>query len=217
MQPAPRSMPGSQRHPPPRALLFDLGGVLLDVDFERVLDAWTPLSALSRADLRAAFRFDLAYCRHERGEIPSEEYFEHLRRTLRLRGTNAAIAAGWNAIFGKEIAATLDLIEGVRERIPCYLFSNSNRVHKAVWTARFARLLEPFEEVFVSCDLGVRKPEPAAFLDIARRIGLPPEAILFFDDTLENVHGARAVGMHAVHVRATEDVAAALAALLPGA
>lgn len=200
---------------PPRALLFDLGGVLLDVDFARVLERWTPLSALTPPELRAAFRFDPAYCRHERGEITSSEYFEHLRRTLGLHASDEAIEAGWNAIFGAEIVATRDLLERVQHRIPCYLFSNSNRVHKAQWSARFPRLLRPFAEIFVSCDLGARKPEPAAFLAVARRIGLPPEAILFFDDTLENVHGARAVGMHAVHVRSTDDVALALSVLFP--
>ena len=65
-------------------------------------------------------------------------------------------------------------------------------------------------EVFVSSDLGLRKPEPEAFLAVARRIGLPLQAILFFDDTLENVHGARAVGMRAVHVRSSADIANAL-------
>lgn len=194
----------------PQAIVCDLGGVLIGIDFARALDAWAPLSQFSRPELQAAFQFDLPYRRHERGEIDGEEYFAHLRTMLRLDASHVEIAAGWNAIFLDEVHETLALFERVRQRLPVYLFSNSNATHKAVWTARYPRLVSAFNEVFVSSDLGVRKPEPEAFQAIARRIGLPLEAMLFFDDTLENVDGARAVGMRAVHVRSPADVAAAL-------
>ena len=64
--------------------------------------------------------------------------------------------------------------------------------------------------MFVSSEIGVRKPEPAAFAAIAAAIDLPLERILFFDDTLANVEGALAVGMPAVHVRSLDDIAKAI-------
>ena len=197
-----------------KALLCDLGGVLIDVDFNRAIDAWAPFSALSRSALLAAFQLDLEYQRHERGEIGADEYFAHLRTTLKLDATNAEIAAGWNAILLDEKQETLALIEGARKRVPTYLFSNSNAVHKAVWMSRYPRVVNAFDAVFVSSDLGARKPEPEAFMIVARRIGVPLDAILFLDDSLENVEGARAVGMQAVHVRTAKDVADALDAMI---
>jgi putative hydrolase of the HAD superfamily len=197
----------------PRAILCDLGGVLISVDFAQAFAAWAPFSELPQSELQATFRFDLQYQRHERGEIDRDEYFAHLRKTLRLHASDAEIAAGWNAILIGEIETTLRLLESARQSVPIYLFSNSNATHKAAWTARFPRVMRICSEVFVSSDLGLRKPERAAFLAVARRIGLPPEAILFLDDTLENVEGARAVGMQAVHVRAATDVADALDAI----
>jgi len=194
------------RYPSVRALLFDLGNVLLRVDFEKAFDAWSAHSALSRAQLREAFQADLAYRQHECGKIGRDEYFNHLRRTLRLHASDDEIEAGWNAILLEEMTQTLDLLTGLRGQMPLYVFSNSNATHKAVWTVRFPRIMRTFNDVFVSCDLGLRKPELEAYLEVARRIGLAPHSILFFDDLAENVEGALRAGMHAVHVRSAADI-----------
>ncbi|MEI9885126.1 MAG: HAD-IA family hydrolase [Rhizomicrobium sp.] len=79
--------------------------------------------------------------------------------------------------------------------------------------SRFADGLKPFRKIFVSSTIGLRKPDKAAFDHVCREIGVPAARILFFDDALENVEGARRAGLQAVHVRSNADVAAALAAL----
>lgn len=66
----------------------------------------------------------------------------------------------------------------------------------------------------MSSDIGRRKPEPAAFAAVLSEIGLPPQRILFFDDTQENVEGARCAGMRAVHVKSPANVKDALGGLL---
>jgi glucose-1-phosphatase len=74
----------------------------------------------------------------------------------------------------------------------------------------FPAIVAAFNRVFVSSDIGLRKPERAAFEFIANAIAVPKEAILFFDDLSENVAGARDVGLQAVHVRSSADVRKAL-------
>ena len=54
---------------PPQALLFDLGGVLIEIDFARAFRAWQPISRLSLEEISWTFKFDAPYERHERGEI----------------------------------------------------------------------------------------------------------------------------------------------------
>ena len=110
----------------PEALLFDLGGVLVDIDFNRALTAWAPYSALSPAELRARFKHDLQYERHERGEIAAAEYFCHLANTLELKASPEQIERGWNAIFVGEIVQTRMLVETMRGILPCYAFTNTN-------------------------------------------------------------------------------------------
>src|SRR5262249_15014287 len=81
-----------------------------------------------------------------------------------------------------------------------YAFTNSNPTHMAVCSRTYAEVLGHFRHVFVSSDLGVRKPEAEAFAKIARTVGVPAGRILFFDDTETNVRGALAAGLQAVHV-----------------
>lgn len=196
------------------ALLFDLGGVLFNISFDRALEGWQSMSTLSKDEMRRAFSFDEAYQRHERGEMRREEYFDHLRRRLQLRGSDDEIEMAWNAIFLDEIPSTLALVQEARHRFPCYAFSNSNHTHCRAWRAKYPRIIEAFDRVFVSCDIGVRKPEAAAFMYIADNIGVAPGSILFFDDTHENVTGAVAAGLQAVHVRGPADVEGVLRTLL---
>jgi glucose-1-phosphatase len=67
--------------------------------------------------------------------------------------------------------------------------------------------------VFLSSSIGLRKPDPAAYDHVVKAIGVPASRIVFFDDVAENVAGARAVGLHAVQVKSSADIAETLAAL----
>ena len=193
---------------PVKALLFDLGGVLINIDFARALRAWSAFSPLSVAQLKAAFQQDDAYERIETGRITTARYFEHLRACLKLDATDEQIAAAWNALLLDEITETVDAIRRAREqlKLPCYIFSNTSPTHHALWRVRHARMLEAFERVFVSSEIGLRKPHREAFDFVAREIGVPPQAILFFDDLADNVAGAAAAGFSTVHVRGPADV-----------
>ena len=196
-----------------RALLFDLGGVVIDIDFNRAFERWQPISRLSVEDMRSAFKFDLPYERHERGEITTSEYFAHLRKSLRLDEDHARIAEGWNSIFAGEITETRCMVQAARARFPCYAFTNSNAAHQVAWAAMFPAVVQSFDRVFVSSDIGFRKPERKAFEFIARALDVSLDSIMFFDDLPENVAGAATAGLQAVHVRGPADVKAALKAI----
>jgi FMN phosphatase YigB (HAD superfamily) len=195
---------------PVQALLFDLGGVVMEIDWDRAFDRWARSAGMPAELIRERFRFDAPYESHERGEIDAAGYYASLRDSLRLAITHEQFDSGWKAIFVGEMAQTVALLREIGDRVPLYAFSNSNRAHQDSWSVQFAEALRVFRKVFVSSDLGVRKPERRAFERIALEIGVPSREILFFDDTLENVEGARAAGLQAVHVRSPQDVADAL-------
>lgn len=192
------------------ALLFDLGGVVMGIDWEPMFASWARDSGVDAAALRARFRFDEHYRRHECGAIDAHAYYDSLRAGLGIALEDARLEAGWNAIFTEPIAPTVRLLESLEGRIALYAFSNTNVTHHRVWSRKFERALRPFDAVFVSCELGVRKPEREAFHAIARDVRVDPSRMLFFDDTAENVEGARAAGLPAVHVRSPQDVQDAL-------
>ena len=193
------------------AVVYDFGGVLVEIDFGRVFERWASLAGVPVDEVRRRFAFGPAYEAHERGEIDVAEYFRSLRADLAIDLDDADFDAGWQAVFGDEIAPTIALTRALAPRLPQYLFSNTNASHHAYWSRRYPEALASLRRVFVSHEMGLRKPERAAFEHIAREIGVPVERIVFFDDMPANVEGARAAGLQAVVVRSHEDVARALA------
>ncbi len=196
------------------ALLFDVGNVLVQVDFMRVFRHWADRSRSPVEALLDRFSPDVAYERHERGEIDAAAYFDSLRESLDLTLGDEEIATGWNMVFVDEVPGIRDVLASAARHAPLYAFSNTNDTHYLEWSTRFSDLLEPFEEIFASCRIARRKPEREAYELVARRIGVPIEEIVFFDDSHENVVGARDAGMRAVQVESAEDVRMTLADLL---
>ena len=195
---------------PVKALLFDLGGVVIDISVERALRHWAPCSRLTFEQMRGRLAADEPFRQPERGELPTADYFDHLRRVFQLDASDQQIADGWNAILVGENTESLRLVESARNQLPCYAFTNTSHTHQATWMNAFPNVVSAFERIFTSPELGLRKPERAAFDAVTREIGVEPHAVLFFDDLLENVEGARAAGLQAVHVRGHEDIRRAL-------
>lgn len=194
----------------PRALLFDLGGVVLDHDFGRAFESWQACSRIDAAEMARRFSHDEPYSRHERGELHADDYFRHLAEVLEIDAPVERIAQGWNSTFIGLLETTLARVHRARTRLPTYAFSNTNHSHQAVWSERFPTMVSAFEHVFTSNELGMRKPEREAFHHVSASMGFEPDEVLFFDDLEENVIGARAAGLQAVLVRGDEDVRAAL-------
>jgi len=192
------------------ALLFDFGGVLIDIDFDRVFARWAELAAVPFGHVKSRFEHGETYMAHERGEIDAAAFYQAQRAALGIDLTDADFEAGWQRVFGPEIAPTVALLPRLAARIPIHLFSNTNKVHHDYWKRRYAQALRPLQRQFISCEMGLRKPDAAAFEAVARELGVPLERILFFDDTAANIEGARAAGMRAVRVRAPGDVRAAV-------
>ncbi len=199
---------------PVKALLFDLGGVVIDVSFAKAFQDWSASSKLSFAEIQNRFEFDDPFQQFERGEISTLDYFAHLRQRLKLTGNEEQITQGWDAIITGQINETIALIKHARQKLPCYAFSNTNEMHIALLNRHYADVLSTFDQVFLSSHMGMRKPERAAFEFIAQSIDVAVHEILFFDDLAENVTGARQAGLQAVLVRHTDDVRDALATLI---
>jgi glucose-1-phosphatase len=195
------------------ALLFDLGRVVLDIDFNRTLGAWAQHAACEPAQLAQRFLRDELYHQHEKGEISDEAFFAGLRSSLGVDISDAQFVEGWNAIFVGEMPGINRLLAHAAKRLPLYAFSNTNAPHVAYFSEQFAEVLSHFREIFVSSGIGLRKPDAEAYDHVVQAIGHPADRIVFFDDLVENIEGARQRGLKAVLVTSPDDVAKALEAL----
>jgi putative hydrolase of the HAD superfamily len=193
------------------ALLFDLGGVVLDIDLGLVFARWAEMTSGDAALLQKRFIPDEMFLRHETGHLADDAFFAGLRASLGLALSDAELLAGWNAIFVGEMPGISSALAMAAARFPLYAFSNTNRPHHLYFSDRFADVLGHFRQVFASSDIGLRKPDAEAFAFVVNAIGVPAGRILFFDDLLANVEGARACGLQAVHVTSPSTVCTALA------
>jgi putative hydrolase of the HAD superfamily len=195
------------------ALLFDLGRVVLDIDFSRVLHCWARHAGCEPMQLGLPFWRDELYRRHEKGEISDEVFFAGLRSSLGIEISDAQFIEGWNAIFIGVIPGIQQLLARAAQRLPLYAFSNTNAPHVAHFSGQYAEVLGHFREIFLSSTIGLRKPDAEAYDHVVQAIGVPAERIVFFDDLDENIEGARQRGLKAVLVTSTDDVARTLDAL----
>jgi len=196
------------------ALLFDLGRVVLDIDFSKVVACWAGHAGCEPAHLAGRFSWrDEFYQQHEKGEISDAEFFTALRALLGVELSDAQFLEGWNEIFAGEMPGMPQLLARASQRLPLYAFSNTNSAHVEHFSQAYADVLSHFREMFLSSTIGLRKPDAAAYDHVVKAIGVPASRIVFFDDLAENIESARARGLIGVHVKSPDDVAAALAEL----
>jgi len=195
------------------ALLFDLGRVVLDIDFNKVTARWAAHAGCEPAQLAGRLKPNDAWQRHERGEISDADFFESLRASLGIAISDDQFLEGWNAIFAGEMPDIAHLLPRAAKHMPLYAFSNTNRPHVDHFSKEYAGLLGHFRELYLSSSIGLRKPDVEAFDHVVAAIGVPANRIVFFDDLAENIEGARSRGLTTVHVTSPRDVGNALKAL----
>jgi len=101
------------------ALLFDLGRVVIDIDFNRAFSRWAAHARCDQKLIKERFRHDIAYKRHERGEIDSEEFFANLRASLGIDISDSQLLDGWNSILVGEMLGVSELLAKAAGSFPC--------------------------------------------------------------------------------------------------
>ncbi|MEJ2131404.1 MAG: HAD-IA family hydrolase, partial [Gammaproteobacteria bacterium] len=188
------------------AVLFDLGNVVFRIDFMRAFSVWAEHSGVASDELLGRFRGGESYRQFERGELDEASYFAALAKELDIPLSREQLVYGWNAIYTGALPGLASRLCALGERLPIFAFTNTNATHQAVWQALYGELLTPFRKIYVSSEIGMRKPEPEAFRWVAEDMGTPPSEVLFLDDHTDNVEGARAARMNAIHIDCPERV-----------
>lgn len=187
-----------------RALVFDLAGVLLDFG--------GPESVYKLSDRRIGdkefFRFwSEAKCADDlhRGRCTPEAFARHAVRELELPVTGERFLAEYQTWLRGPYPGALELLEGLRPQYRLACLSNTDPVNVQRFKEEL-RLQDWFDECFYSNEIGLRKPDPEAYLHVSHALDVPPTQIAFFDDSLACVNGAIAVGMHGQHVTSLSDL-----------
>lgn len=189
------------------AVVFDLGGVILDVDFRRTVDAFAAwrIEGLTVEDVIAengSFFREL-----ELGLLTPEAFLRKLREEYpRLAPVpDAELWRAWNALLLPFDAERVKLLRELGRQRKIYLLSNTNLPHRVRYREQFSEQFgSDFDGLFAGCfysdELHLRKPDPEIYRQTAGRIGLEPEKLLFIDDNEANVRQAQRSGWQAFHL-----------------
>jgi FMN phosphatase YigB (HAD superfamily) len=172
------------------ALLFDLGRVVIGIDFNKAIGCWAAHAGCAPEKLVGRLSLGELHHRHERGEISDSEYFAGQCAAMGIVLSDVQFLEGWNAIFAGEMPGIAPLLARASKQLPLYAFSNTNNAHVEHFPALYANVLGHFREIFLSSAIGLRKPDAAAYDHVVKAIGVPAQRIVFFDDLAENIEGA---------------------------
>lgn len=187
-------------------IIFDLGGVILNLDNQRTEDAFT---ALGVKDFKSLFGHGHAasfFKDYEIGLIDDAQFLSNLKELGQLEANDDAIREAWNVMLLDFPAERIELLRRLRQKYRVMLFSNNNSLHLAavrhIYRQTFGQgeLDDHFERSYYSHILGQRKPELAAFRYILHENGLVASNTLFVDDALINVEAAIEAGLQGLYL-----------------
>lgn len=190
------------------AVIFDLGGVILDLDYGKTITAMSQLAGFDVSQAYTQHRQTDLFTQFEMGQISTAEFRDGLRSHLNFTATDEAIDAAWNALILSYPVQRIELIQSLRQRCPVYLLSNNNELHLArcyslfqeTFANAFGTLDEQFDRAYYSHHMGDRKPNASIYQQVLQEQQVDPARTLFVEDTSHNVDGAKAVGLQTLHI-----------------
>ena len=196
-----------------QVLLLDLGGVVLGIDFRRVFNFWAEAAGVDKAVFYDHWQLDDGYKAHEIGDLDFADYTTHLSKTLSVSMSDAQWREGWNALWTTPYGNVAALLPALKGRYRLCAYSNTNAVHAESFLQRYPHIFQHFEQLYLSHEVGCRKPAPESFLTVCKLMQCPPSQVIFLDDTKENIAGAEAAGLTAYLTRSQLEVVETLVTL----
>lgn len=192
-------------------IIFDLGGVIIDLDVNATYSAFAEISGKSKEEIEHLAAEAEFFKKYERGEIDDPTFRAHLREELEFTGEEALLDEAWNAMLGPIAEARFQKLELLEKQYDLFVMSNTNEIH----VRRFLKIAEHsspqkgfydyFKQVYLSQEVGARKPEPEAWQVILNDHELSPQAGLFIDDNHNNVKAAASLGLRTYHNQQVND------------
>ena len=192
-------------------LLFDLGGVILDLSFANTFNAFAKLSNKRIHEIENDFSAISFFKDFETGHLTESEFRSELTKLLCINVTDEILDQAWNAMLGILPTNRLQVLEKLSKSHTLILFSNTNSIHLKAFTEIVKQsgtksFDSYFSTAYYSHLVGRRKPDRATYQWICKQHNFEPNTILFFDDNLANLQGASEVGINTFHVTDADEL-----------
>lgn len=187
-----------------RHIIFDLGGVLLNIDYQLTEQAFIQLGIKKFPEMYSQLKQSTLFDDFEKGIVSSAEFVEVLKKTADIDLSDKDIINAWNAMLLDFPLRRLQILQQLRIYHDLILLSNTNEIHEAA----FNKIIETergvsnlgtfFDKVYLSHRIGMRKPDAEVFERILNECSFMPEHTLFIDDSPQHIEGAKRLGIQTI-------------------
>jgi len=190
-----------------RNIIFDLGGVILDIDFKRMEESFIELGITNFNDFFGLGHAASFFKEHESGRISDDEFLNSVQKLTGHSLPADAVQRAWNSLLISFPPERIALLKRLRSKYRLFLLSNTNGIHAAAFEKIYkdsfnnGSFSDLFDKIYYSHMIGFRKPDKNVYEYVLNDSQLDPQQTLLIDDALVNVEAAREAGMNAIHLQ----------------
>lgn len=183
-------------------IIFDFGGVLMNIDPQKAVNSFQQIGLEDVRLIKSEYQKNGLFDKLEKGIISADQFRFEIRKHISRKVSDEEIDLAWNSMLLDLPFERLELLKQLRKSHRLFLLSNTNIIH---WTAYMQKIKDThgvclsdfFEKDYYSHNMGLRKPDSKIYSTVLEAEGLLAQDTLFIDDMFANVEGARSVGMKA--------------------
>ena len=194
-------------------VLLDLGGVILNIDYQLTIDAFQALGFEDFDSQYSQMTQSGLFDDLETGKIDELEFVNRIQKILPNAG-HADIINAWNALLLDFPVGRIATVQSITKRFPTCLLSNTNAIHYRAFSKTFLKHVWPehqgfkslFKKAYLSHEINLRKPDKEAFEYVLADQGWEPSRTLFVDDSPQHLIGAAACGLKTYWLKGNESL-----------
>ena len=191
-------------------IVFDLGGVIIDLDHERAISRFKEVGVADIEDMLDPYKQKGIFLELEEGRADAEEFRQKLSKHCGKEFTAEEIRYGWFGFIVGLPQYKLDYITELRKSYNVYLLSNTNPIimdwaRTNNFSEKGCAIIDYFDSIYASYEMGVTKPNPLIFQRMIEHSGMTPSETLFVDDGTQNIIEGKKLGFHTYQPENKED------------
>ena len=193
-----------------KVIIFDFGGVILNINYQNTIDSFRKLGVIKPENFYSKEMQFQVFNLLETGKITEKQFLSELKLMTENAGIKE-IKKAWLSMLLDLPKSRLETLKILKNKYRLFLLSNTNSIHinyikNSLGDVKWKSFCNLFEEIYLSHEIGIRKPNVEAFQFILKKQNLSSNEVLFIDDSLQHIQGAKRLGIHSHHLRDGEDI-----------
>tara|TARA_B110000003_G_scaffold275286_1_gene317467 strand:- start:338 stop:958 length:621 start_codon:yes stop_codon:yes gene_type:complete len=194
-----------------KAIIFDLGGVILNINYQKTVDNFIKLGWKDASLFYSQKKQTSLFDQIETGSISDKEFILELKKKTTCNSIKD-ITTAWNSMLIDLPNNRLNIIKLLKNKYRIYLLSNTNSIHieafkKKIGDIKWEEFYNLFDKMYLSHEIGLRKPDSEIFNHIIEDQKLDAKNIFFIDDSIQHINTAKKLGIKVHHFKEEDKIA----------